>query len=83
MNNVSAPQSNRASLRPQFTNAELADARAKLSQAQALVSDIKAVFFDAGAIPSARLLNEVMHSLDEEISVLDRKLFLSETGGRA
>ncbi len=65
------------------TASELANARAKLSLAQTLVSDIKAVYFAAGAIPRARHLNEVVHSLDEEISVLDRKLFLSETGGKA
>ncbi len=83
MNNVTAPQGNPLSLRPQFTTSELTDARAKLSLAQTLVSDITSVYFAAGAIPRARHLNEVVHSLDEEISVLDRKLFLSETGGKA
>ena len=83
MNNVTALQGSRASLRPQFTTAELAHARAKLSQAQALVADIKAVYFNAGAIPGARHLNEVVHSLDEEISYLDRKIFISETGANA
>jgi len=81
MNNITALQGGRASLRPHFTTAELADARTKLSQAQALVSSIKAIYFDAGAISGARLLNDVIHSLDDEISELDRKIFIS--GGKA
>ena len=56
-----------------LTIAELASAREKLSQAQALVSSVKDAFFAAGDTSGARLLNEVIHALGDEIAAIDKK----------
>ena len=53
-----------------LTQAELTDARAKLSTAKTLIEAVKLTFLGAGNIEGARLLNEVAHLLDDEIAAL-------------
>jgi hypothetical protein len=57
-----------------LTLSELTDAREKLCQAQALVSEVKGTYFAAGDTSGARLLNEVVHAIEDEIAAIDKKL---------
>ena len=57
-----------------LTIAELTDARAKLAEARSLVSSVRDAFFGAGDISGARLLNEVIHALADEIAAIDKKI---------
>jgi hypothetical protein len=57
-----------------LTQAELTDARAKLDTAKALIEAVKGTFFAAGNIYGARVLNEIVHHLDDEITALDKEI---------
>jgi hypothetical protein len=57
-----------------LTIAELTDAREKLAEAKALVSSVRDAFLGGGDISGARLLNEVIHALADEVAALDKKL---------
>ena len=57
-----------------LTVPELTDARAKLHQAQALVASVGDAFFSDGDISGARLLNEVVHALADEIAAIDKQI---------
>ena len=50
----------------------MTDARDKLRQAANLIEAVKVVFFAGGCIEGARLLNEVVNLLADEIAELDR-----------
>jgi len=57
-----------------LSQAELTDAREKLSQAKALVTGVRDLFFSGGDVAGARLLNEVVHALADEVAAIDKKL---------
>ena len=57
-----------------LTLPELTDARERLRQAKALVAGVRDMFFGAGDVSGARLLNEVCHALDDEIAAIDKKI---------
>jgi hypothetical protein len=56
-----------------LTTQELTDAREKLCQAKALVGGVRDLFLGDGDASGARLLNEVIHALDET-AALDKKI---------
>jgi len=57
-----------------LTTQELTDARAELSQAQALVKGVKITFMSGGYIEGARLLNDIEHLLDDGLAALDKQI---------
>ena len=57
-----------------LTTQELTEARDTLSAAKALIEAVKATFFASGDVSGARLLNEVIHAVDDEIAALDKKI---------
>jgi hypothetical protein len=65
---------NREIIMQALSQAELTDAREKLSQAKALVTGVRDLFFSGGDVAGARLLNEVVHALADEVAAIDKKL---------
>jgi hypothetical protein len=57
-----------------LSQAEMIDGRDKLRTAANLIEGVKATFFAAGDISGARLLNEVVHALEDEIAALDKAI---------
>lgn len=57
-----------------LTQAELTDARDSLRQAEIIIARIRGVFLSAGNIDGARLLNEVVGLLADEIAALDKTI---------
>jgi hypothetical protein len=57
-----------------LTTAQLIEARTKLEEAKALVSEIRDLYFAAHDIPGARLLNECVLALADEIQTLGKAI---------
>lgn len=57
-----------------LTIAELAAAREELRTAKTLIEAVKITFFAGGYIEGARMLNEIVHCLEDEIAALDKAI---------
>ena len=57
-----------------LTQAELTDVRDTLSAAKALIASVRARLLSGGDIPAARMLNEIVHCLEDEIAALDKAI---------
>jgi hypothetical protein len=57
-----------------LTIAEMTDARDQLKQADNLVAAVRGVFLSAGYIQGARILNDVIGLLADEIAALDKAI---------
>ncbi len=57
-----------------LTTAQLIDARAKLDQAKALVTEVRELYFGGHDISGARLLGEVVAALADEIVTLGKAI---------
>jgi len=58
----------------QLTVPEMTDARDKLRQAEILIAVVRGMFLTAGHTQGARLLNDAIGLLADEIAELDRAL---------
>jgi hypothetical protein len=72
--NAESPGFGEGRLIAMLTTQELTDARERLCQAKALVTGVRDLFFSGGDVSGARLLNEVVHALADEIAAIDKKL---------
>ncbi len=57
-----------------LTIAEMTDARDSLRQAEGLAARIRGVFLSAGYIQGARVLNDVIGLLADEVAALDKAI---------
>ena len=57
-----------------LTQAELTDARDTLSAAKALIASVRSLLLSGGEVASARLLNDALGILSDEIAALDKAL---------
>jgi hypothetical protein len=55
-----------------LTTAELAEAREKLRQAHALIESVRLSYLSSSYLDGARLLNDALHLLDDEVCALNR-----------
>ena len=52
----------------ELSRAELEEALTKLRQAEALVAEVRTTYLDSGDVNGARLLNEIVNLLSDEIA---------------
>lgn len=57
-----------------LTIAEMTDARDSLRQAEGLAARIRGVFLSAGYVRGARVLNDVIRLLADEVAALDKAI---------
>ena len=57
-----------------LTIPEMTDAREKLSAASALVDAVRVLYLSTGSIDGARLLNDVVGLIGDEIAALDKAI---------
>jgi hypothetical protein len=65
-----------------LTDAELQATREKLHTAHALIEDVKGLFKSEKRIESARMMNEIVHRLVDQLCILDREIAASGGGAR-